>query len=388
MANAGAIRAGRAFIELFTKLDIDKGLNAASARIKQWGSGLKHIGTKFAFLGAAITAPIALAAKQIADLDNGTKRREFRKNTGVAVSTADVASAKAFSVALGGIGANLSLIAVKLATAVMPIIKQFSEWLASVIKPISEWIANNRELVQTIFKIGVALAVIGAGLVIIGTIVSVMGSVVAVIGAIVGVITSPIFLAIAATVALGAAMALVLYKMGAFDSIIPKLANSFKVLGQLVMNGNIGLAWDIVCKGIEIGWTQMLDNMLKRVTAFASMLAEPMVALGLVDATAILGLSSISASYDDELKRLKSELDALAIQAVKANAALPPVDEKKKNAELASVGTVTRGTFNGLLAEQILGGPGGVQERIATNTKEGAATLRRIEKKVGPTKVH
>ncbi len=366
MANAGAIRAGRAFIELFTKLDIDKGLNAASAR------------TKFAFLGAAITAPIALAAKQIADLDTGTKRREFRKNTGVAVSSEDVKSAKEFSVALGGIGAHLSLIAVKLATAVTPVIKQFSEWLASVIKPISEWIANNRELVQTIFKIGVALAVIGAGLVIVGTIVSVMGSVVAIVGAIVGVITSPIFLAIAATVALGAAMALVLYKMGAFDSIIPKLANSFKVLGQLVMNGNIGLAWDIVCKGIEIGWTKMLDNMLKRTISVATAMAEPLVALGLIDATVMLGFAKISTKYDEELKRLKDELDALAIRAVKANAAASVDEKTKSKIDIGEPGAFAAGTFSGMFATQQLGGKRTLEQMLA-GIKEQVAILKAIK---------
>lgn len=63
MADANSIRAGKAFVELFadgTKLD--KGLLAASAKLKAWGASVTSLGIKTAALGAAATAPLVAAA--------------------------------------------------------------------------------------------------------------------------------------------------------------------------------------------------------------------------------------------------------------------------------------------------------------------------------------
>jgi hypothetical protein len=79
MANTGAIRAGRAFVELFaddTKLV--RGLRAASAKLKAFGASISGMGRQMVGLGAALAAPLAASAKAFAkiggDIDDMSRR--------------------------------------------------------------------------------------------------------------------------------------------------------------------------------------------------------------------------------------------------------------------------------------------------------------------------
>jgi hypothetical protein len=53
LASSSNIRAGAAYIELYTKDNrLTKGLNAASAKLKAFGAGITSVGTKLAGIGA------------------------------------------------------------------------------------------------------------------------------------------------------------------------------------------------------------------------------------------------------------------------------------------------------------------------------------------------
>jgi hypothetical protein len=81
---SGAIRAGRAFVELFAdKSKLTRGLRSASADLKAWGSGVTAIGAKVAGIGAAITAPFLAFAKISADV--GGELSDTAAKTGVSV---------------------------------------------------------------------------------------------------------------------------------------------------------------------------------------------------------------------------------------------------------------------------------------------------------------
>jgi hypothetical protein len=89
VAQAGAIRAGRAFVELFADdSKLVRGLRRASARLKAFGEGVRNIGLKMAGLGAAVVAPLAGAAKSFADM--GSKLWDMSKRTGVSVEALSV----------------------------------------------------------------------------------------------------------------------------------------------------------------------------------------------------------------------------------------------------------------------------------------------------------
>lgn len=84
MPAASGIRAGAAYIELYTKDSrLVKGLNAASQKLKAFGASLTAIGTKMATLGAGIVTPLLGAAKVFADM--GSDLVDMSQRTGVSV---------------------------------------------------------------------------------------------------------------------------------------------------------------------------------------------------------------------------------------------------------------------------------------------------------------
>lgn len=83
-ATSGAIRAGKAFVELLaddTKLQA--GLKQAQKQIKAFGKGVADVGKQLATLGAAATVPLLAAVKTFADAGSGLYDMSLR--TGIAV---------------------------------------------------------------------------------------------------------------------------------------------------------------------------------------------------------------------------------------------------------------------------------------------------------------
>ena len=74
MPQAGAIRAGRAFVELFADVSkLVRGLKRASAKLKAFGDGVRNLGLKMAGLGTAIAAPLAASGKVFGDFETQMK---------------------------------------------------------------------------------------------------------------------------------------------------------------------------------------------------------------------------------------------------------------------------------------------------------------------------
>jgi len=84
MPQAGAIRAGRAYVELFAKDGrLVKGLQRASARLKAFAAGVTNIGMKAMLAGAAVTAPLLASVKAFASM--GDKLDKMANRTGATV---------------------------------------------------------------------------------------------------------------------------------------------------------------------------------------------------------------------------------------------------------------------------------------------------------------
>ena len=67
---ASDVRAGGAFVELYTKdAAFQKGLEAATRRLKAWGASVTAVGASIGAIGASIMAPILAAAQRWADDD-------------------------------------------------------------------------------------------------------------------------------------------------------------------------------------------------------------------------------------------------------------------------------------------------------------------------------
>lgn len=82
---ASDIRAGKAFVELTTKLGkgFDAGLNAASKKLQSWGSTVSKAGLGTIAAGSALLAPLALATKMFTDM--GSQMVDASARTGVGV---------------------------------------------------------------------------------------------------------------------------------------------------------------------------------------------------------------------------------------------------------------------------------------------------------------
>ncbi|MEX2187953.1 MAG: phage tail tape measure protein, partial [Pirellulales bacterium] len=85
-ASSSAIRAGRAFVELFADdSQMVRTLKSAEKRLKNFGAAVRNVGLGLAGIGSAITAPLALAAKTFSN--TGDVFDKMSKRTGLAVES-------------------------------------------------------------------------------------------------------------------------------------------------------------------------------------------------------------------------------------------------------------------------------------------------------------
>jgi|TARA_R110000868_G_scaffold410438_1_gene698465 hypothetical protein len=83
-STSGAIRAGRAFVELFADdSKLVRGLNVAGVKLKRWGENVTAIGSRIGLIGGGLLAPIVAAAKVFAD--TGSDMLDMSQRTGIAV---------------------------------------------------------------------------------------------------------------------------------------------------------------------------------------------------------------------------------------------------------------------------------------------------------------
>ncbi|OQA04308.1 MAG: hypothetical protein BWY69_00031 [Planctomycetes bacterium ADurb.Bin401] len=86
MANSSAIKAGAAYVEIFAdKSPLMRGLRAAQADLKKWGSTISSFGRKIMAAGAAVITPLAGAAKYFSSC--GDNIAKTARKTGFAVET-------------------------------------------------------------------------------------------------------------------------------------------------------------------------------------------------------------------------------------------------------------------------------------------------------------
>jgi hypothetical protein len=83
-ADSTAVRAGRAFVEIFADDSaLARGLKSASRKLKAWGAGLTAAGTKAALIGTAMISPFVAATKAFSDA--GGQLVDMSQRTGVSV---------------------------------------------------------------------------------------------------------------------------------------------------------------------------------------------------------------------------------------------------------------------------------------------------------------
>jgi hypothetical protein len=85
-ATSGAIRAGRAFVELFADdSQLVRGLRSAEKKLKAFGAGIRNLGLKMAGVGTAAIAPMLGAAKAFSSM--GDQIAKMARRTGFSVES-------------------------------------------------------------------------------------------------------------------------------------------------------------------------------------------------------------------------------------------------------------------------------------------------------------
>lgn len=86
MSNAHAVRAGRAYVELFTDDSaFVRGLDKAKAKLESWADSLTSLGRRLGAVGLALGTPLLLSAKQFADA--GSILADASARTGASVES-------------------------------------------------------------------------------------------------------------------------------------------------------------------------------------------------------------------------------------------------------------------------------------------------------------
>jgi len=93
MVSQSGIKAGAAYVELFLKDKLSRGLQRASARLKTWGASMQSMGTRMVAVSAAMAVPIAMVTRSFADFDD--QMRTVKAVTGATGRDFDMLTAKA-----------------------------------------------------------------------------------------------------------------------------------------------------------------------------------------------------------------------------------------------------------------------------------------------------
>jgi hypothetical protein len=337
MASAGAIRAGRAFIELFADgRKLAAGLKAAADKVKQFGATASRLGKKMAILGAGMTAPIVMASKAIANLNDETKLLAAQK-LGVMVTTEDVEKAQKFGDALEAVRLQAALLGSKIASAVLPAVEKLSQFIGKMSIPIGSFVSSNGELVQILASVAAGAVAAGAALVAIGTTASIIGTVASALV----LFVNPL------TISLGLATALfaALYKFGALDGILASIADGFENVGASIGEakkgiaaalsvGDVKKAMEIIGITMELEWERIIAGLEKKWNEFMVSASVPDYLGGMK------GVNAEQAASEENLRkvRIKGMETRLAI-AVKGsvdNAAGVQADKDAKAANEAA----------------------------------------------------
>ena len=375
MSSAGAIKAGRAFIEIFadrSKLVAD--LNQAAADVKGFGMKVGAVGAGIAAAGAAIVGPILAASKVFADygsklsdasartgiaasalselqyaaeqtgtdletvasasqrlsrviaeaaggsksaaeaLDavglsvdellalspdqqfmkvteaisglgsqsaktnaafellgkSGTKLlgvtqelRDKAKDLAITMSDEDAAAADALGDSMDTLGTVIQSVTLAVGSALAPALTSLADRAVGVVKEVSTFIKENREIVVVTAAVGAALVVLGSTLGAVGTALTAtafaVGGLAAAYTAIIPAataawiaITGPVGLAVAATAAVAALGAAVLYLSGALDGSLASIGDAVSVLSDAFMSGNLQMAAAAAMLGVRL----------------------------------------------------------------------------------------------------------------------------------------
>lgn len=258
---------------------------------------------------------------------------------GESAGAADVAAARlnTFSGKMDALKGSVETLAIKALTPFMEnVLTPLAEKFTDITNKVIEWTDANPELTQQIVAVAAAALVIGPALVVAGFGIQAMGVAIGALGAAFALLTSPIFLAAAGLIAIGAALAYIWTQdiggirthlediASAFQGLdISKYTDRFRTQAEGIFTSLQGVTVDT--SGVETWANQNMTAVLDTVVAVAGIVLGGPVGMTIGAAklisTAIandfLGIgtflkdSGIQASIETAFTDLKTDIDAI-----------------------------------------------------------------------------
>jgi len=202
--------------------------------------------------------------------------RKEARDLGLSISGEQAAAAAELTDAWNRVKKAVTATVFTIGSALAPMITKTLGLVKTYAVKLSDWVKQNKQLVVTIFKVGVAVTLAGAALVGIGgaiigfgvvlgslaTVVSAVGTALGVVGTVLGALLSPIGLAVAAVAGLAGYF---LYASGAagkaaswigqkFSELAAFAREPFGGIADALASGNITLAANVLWTSLQVAW--------------------------------------------------------------------------------------------------------------------------------------
>jgi len=219
---------------------------------------------------------------------------ERGKRSGPGITNEDIAMGHELELSFMDLTSAIKKFTLQIGAAVGPTVKRVVDTIVSVIASANQWIKDNRELVDTIFKISAAVmaagAVIGAlgtAMVTLATIMGVVGAVLSTIIAAVTFLISPIGLAIAAVVGLTIAFfkftetgqAALAFITEAFTAFKDDAIEAFNGVRDALASGDIALALKVLGTFLTLQWAKIVAFFKTQWANFLNWMVPPTIEL-------------------------------------------------------------------------------------------------------------
>ncbi|MDB5294902.1 MAG: hypothetical protein JWO31_885, partial [Phycisphaerales bacterium] len=193
--------------------------------------------------------------------------RQRARELGLTEGTEGIQSAAAFKMSLGDLAAVLQQLGQTVAEGVIPVLRQKTERITAVVVQVMRWTSENKALIETVFRVAVAVGSVGAVLVGLGTAMVVAGKAVGLIGptlsavaSAASLLVSPLGLTLAAVAALGGYL---VYASGvgrpalavlgaAFGRVADDAESAFHGVSDALSGGRWALAAQIAMTGVRM----------------------------------------------------------------------------------------------------------------------------------------
>jgi len=245
----------------------------ALSRIQDPGERAAKAMAIFGKAGTKLLPLMNGGAAGIRDLEEEAKR------LGLTMSTEDAAAAETLGDSIGTLKALFGQMAVVIGSTVAPLVQTFTTHAIEASKIVLTWIRDNRELILTAVKIGLALmtaaaaiaavAVAGLGLSALfsglSVIIGAVGSVFAFLGSAVAFLVSPLGIVVALVSGLAAyalsAGGAIEWLRSTFSTLTAGAMGAFAAIGKAMSAGDLGLAARVLWTYLKSEWQRGINTL-------------------------------------------------------------------------------------------------------------------------------